>query len=818
MKMHIEKTATGYAIYNPSTLIKQKALTYFSLKNPVREFFTYSREDSDHDVLYITSGFGGLRDERLRHELKDYTELTPHPGKKIELTQTREPRSQLQKDCIEKLTTSDSAKITVELKPGVGKAEPYSRKIPVPDSPSGYKLMGELKVGDEVFDKNGNPSYIVGIFEQGEQDVYKVTFSDGREAYCTDQHLWTFHVKNNNEWVTDVTGNIMKYYKHKKCYIPACLPVNYPKRNVPIDPWVFGCFIGNGCLTSDQLQIYAQSDEVPNAISEIYNFKFKKITNSHAYIFFDEDFNEVKTSDFFKDCPELIGMNAHEKKIPECYMYNNVDVRIHLLQGMMDTNGYMELTNSHVAISYTSGSNTLLTQIRELLYSLGYTGQINDISHDNTYYGTIEFEIPNSAKNYVFSMLSKRIYALLLTDKFNYKGFNNELQIVDISYSHRENCRCIMVNNPDHLYLTQDYIVTHNTFISLYSISKLGLKPLIVTPSTLLKNQWIENLTDSGIPAEDIAKSISDGKNKKFTVVTISSIENSMREDFEKTMEYVAEAGYGIKIIDEAHLHLKGLLKFDALCNIKHNWYLSATLGRSDAQEDTILNRALSDADRFIGSAIYEEYQKEYVNIYLQDIIYHPSTKLCEHHFRYGTKGLIRSTYYNMLMDYGHGYPFMNNIIRLIKVARGICPYGKILVLVPLITIIDATIEIMKKDPWFNGHEIVGVDGSMSIANKREALEKEYILSTSMSMGVGVDVADLSCVINFDQYSSPIIGEQIFGRLRTRKDGKETYYFDICDHVKQARQIENWGRKRRVILPYFPGASQNIRILPRISC
>lgn len=816
--MHIEKTATGYAIYNPSTLIKQKALTYFSLKNPVREFFTYSREDSDHDVLYITSGFGGLRDERLRHELKDYTELTPHPGKKIELTQTREPRSQLQKDCIEKLTTSDSSKITVELKPGVGKAEPYSRKIPVPDSPSGYKLMGELKVGDEVFDKNGNPSYIVGIFEQGEQDVYKITFSDGREAYCTDQHLWTFHTKNSNEWITDVTGNIMKYYKYKKCFIPGCLPVNYPKRTVPIDPWVFGCFIGNGCLTSDQLQIYSQSDEVPNAIAEIYNFKFKKITNSHAYIFFDDEYNEIKTTDFFKDCPSLIGMNAHEKQIPECYMYNNVDVRIHLMQGMMDTNGYMELTDSHVCVTYTSGSNILLKQIRELLYSLGYTGSISDISRENTYYGTIEFIIPNSAKNYIFSMLSKKIYALMLTDKFNYKGFNNELQIVDISFSHKENCRCIMVNNPDHLYLTQDYIVTHNTFISLYSISKLGLKPLIVTPSTLLKNQWIENLTDSGIPAEDIAKSISDGKNKKFTVVTISSIENSMREDFEKTMQYVAEAGYGIKIIDEAHLHLKGLLKFDALCNIKHNWYLSATLGRSDAQEDTILNRALSDADRFIGSAIYEEYQKEYVNIYLQDIIYHPSTKLCEHHFRYGTKGLIRSTYYNMLMDYGHGYPFMNNIIRLIKIARGICPYGKILVLVPLITIIDATIEIMKKDPWFNGHEIVGVDGSMSIANKREALEKEYILSTSMSMGVGVDVADLSCVINFDQYSSPIIGEQIFGRLRTRKDGKETYYFDICDHVKQARQIENWGRKRRVILPYFPGASQNIRILPRISC
>ena len=155
--MDIEKTQTGLIIHNPSPTIKEKALRYFSLTNPTREFFIYSKEDDKHDVLYITSGFANLKDDKLRNELRNYHEITPPAGKKISLPQNREPRSQLQKDCIEKLTTSDSAKITVELKPGVGKAEPYSRKIPVPDSPSGYKLMGELKVGDEVFDQHGNP-------------------------------------------------------------------------------------------------------------------------------------------------------------------------------------------------------------------------------------------------------------------------------------------------------------------------------------------------------------------------------------------------------------------------------------------------------------------------------------------------------------------------------------------------------------------------------------------------------------------------------------------------------------------------------------
>ena len=126
--MKVMKTVTGYIINNPTPYIKKKALQYFSLTNPTREFFTYSKESDDHDVIYITSGFGHLRDEQLRYELCDAEEIKPPTPDSIHLEMTREPRSQLQQDCIEKLTTSKSSKITVELKPGVGKAEPYSRK------------------------------------------------------------------------------------------------------------------------------------------------------------------------------------------------------------------------------------------------------------------------------------------------------------------------------------------------------------------------------------------------------------------------------------------------------------------------------------------------------------------------------------------------------------------------------------------------------------------------------------------------------------------------------------------------------------------
>lgn len=353
--------------------------------------------------------------------------------------------------------------------------------------------------------------------------------------------------------------------------------------------------------------------------------------------------------------------------------------------------------------------------------------------------------------------------------------------------------------------------------MALYAISKLSKKPLIVAPTTLLKNQWIENLTDLGIDKEDIATRISDSPNKTFTVVTITSIENALRDDWKGLMDTIDKADFGIKIVDESHLHMRGLLKFDAICNIKRNWYLSATLGRSDQDEDRILNRALLDAERFIGSAKYEEYRDEYINIYLQDIHYNASRALCEQHFKYGKKGLIAATYYRMLMDYKMGNPFYSNIIRMVKIADKIKEKDtKVVVLLPLLDAIREVINRIKQDDYFKNVKISMVDGSMSISEKRKALENDLILSTTASLGTGVDVMNLGAVVNFDQKSSLIILEQMVGRLRNR--GFETYYIDVCDHVKYAKAFQKWGMKRRQAMNYFPGVHKEMKRLPDIRC
>lgn len=136
--MRLEKTATGLIIHDPSDDIKRAVLRYFSLSNPVREFFIYHTnakknivntkkfiEDSlerakkiNNDTIYISSGFLNARNQIVQN-LPTPKVIRPHTPAKVAITMNREPRSPLQEDCIKKMITSKVEKITIELKPGV---------------------------------------------------------------------------------------------------------------------------------------------------------------------------------------------------------------------------------------------------------------------------------------------------------------------------------------------------------------------------------------------------------------------------------------------------------------------------------------------------------------------------------------------------------------------------------------------------------------------------------------------------------------------------------------------------------------------------
>jgi hypothetical protein len=125
--MKVEKTSTGLIIHQPTDEIKRKCLRYFSLSDPVREYFIYSGKDTkkvpifgkEHDVIYITSGFLSLNDQAIRQLRPFVHTITSPDGSTVHVTMNRQPRSKLQEDCIHSIITSKSSKITIEVKPGV---------------------------------------------------------------------------------------------------------------------------------------------------------------------------------------------------------------------------------------------------------------------------------------------------------------------------------------------------------------------------------------------------------------------------------------------------------------------------------------------------------------------------------------------------------------------------------------------------------------------------------------------------------------------------------------------------------------------------
>lgn len=362
---------------------------------------------------------------------------------------------------------------------GSGKAQPLSTKIP---TPTGYKLMGDLKVGDKVFGSNGESTLIEGVFHQGEKDVYKITFGDGRTAMSTEDHLWEVIVYNHGKKRTKVLPlkEIMTDYKSKtdpenrnrKYRIPTLSgPVQYEHRDVPIDPYILGVLIGNGCLSEKALSISDATGEVSEKVAKRLGLVANRSSlKNYTCNFHDPDtWEKVSTSDFFADLPEMIGKLSHEKEIPEMYLYNDTETRWELLRGMMDTDGCITYSEGRYTVTYSSCSKKLLSQIIDISRSLGFNASISVDNRCEKYrhgfHGTLVFAVPNSLKPQMFTIGYKSIMASDAKYRAKHRDYGS-LVIREIQFSHKEECQCIKVSAPNHLYITEQFIVTHNTTLA----------------------------------------------------------------------------------------------------------------------------------------------------------------------------------------------------------------------------------------------------------------------------------------------------------------------------------------------------------------
>ena len=370
-----------------------------------------------------------------------------------------------------------------------GKAQPINTIIP---TPNGNKRLGDIKIGDYVFDRLGNPTKVLGVFPQGIIDCYKVVFSDGRITYCNDNHIWNIyrdHHLNISKRVNKTLSEIAEKMKKDTISIPVCNKIQYSEKEYNIDPYVIGSLIGNGCCKEKYLSISSNDSKQVDEVARLLNCFYKKNSDKNfTYTFKDVNGNSLKTSDIIGEYNEICCL-AKDKRIPNEYKYGSIEQRLHLLQGLFDTDG--SITSNTYNISYSTTSYNLALDIREVLNSLGYFCNIHkenrkDKTRNICY--VLVITLPNSEKKNLFRLPRKLNIAEEAINKPQKRHYDR-LSFKTITKVSPCEMVCIYVDNEEHLYLTNDYIVTHNTTMGISDQNNVS----VLRVWSDEKNQYINN-------------------------------------------------------------------------------------------------------------------------------------------------------------------------------------------------------------------------------------------------------------------------------------------------------------------------------------
>lgn len=383
-----------------------------------------------------------------------------------------------------------------------GFEQPYSEPVL---TPTGFVSMGSLKVGDLVMNPSGDPCKVIEVIEQGEQDVWEVELQDGRKVRCGENHLWStinstrgkLHIMTTKEYSKRKLqqGSPGKYFYPYK--LPTNNPLHFNQTTPKVDPYVMGVLLGDGCICGSQIMFSTEDDFIVEEMQRLLpNYIIKPTGDPFKYVIL----TKAKTHELGRTLKQYgVRVKAQNKFIPDDYKYAEVKDRFALLQGLMDTDGS---SSSNGACTFVSTSEKLIDDVVWLCRSLGIRCKKSNIIEGRTDVDFGNGHHSNTLPHWCITITTQepifRLDRKLVNIRDNRRYNYNAIGIKSIrNLGYKEKQRCIRVDHDNMMYITRDFVVTHNS----YKGGSMACRNFYLIPysKTFIYASNKQYLTDDGI-------------------------------------------------------------------------------------------------------------------------------------------------------------------------------------------------------------------------------------------------------------------------------------------------------------------------------
>jgi phosphate starvation-inducible protein PhoH and related proteins len=340
-----------------------------------------------------------------------------------------------------------------------GRAQPLFSKVL---TPFGFRPIGEIGPGDEVIGSNGAPTRVLGVYPQGPKAVYRVTSQDGATTLCCAEHLWTVMTAEDRRRdrpprvleTREMLGRLRAAHRHRYELPVLSGPVQFSPRAIPMDPYALGLRLGDGRITTATTPSLTTADrELAGGVIEA---------------------NPVTAALRVR---ALAGARSGTKFVPQDYLFNAADVRLAVLQGLLDTDGGpVTQVGRTCRVQFTTTSPRLRDHVVFLVRSLGGVAYLRTRSligrprgrahgrdaHFRADAFVLDIRLPKHAPP--FRLERKRAI-------YDAYGGGRPMRFIDsIEPAGEVDTVCIKVAAADSLYVTDDFLVTHNTLNEAFII------------------------------------------------------------------------------------------------------------------------------------------------------------------------------------------------------------------------------------------------------------------------------------------------------------------------------------------------------------